>query len=488
MSWRGLCAGLFLGLVSLGCSSTTQSKGNSGGDAGSAGSAGSAGASGGHAGEAGAGAGGGSSGDGGVDCDGSLTDADAIHVSTEGSDEAGDGSSLLPLASVGRALDVAATTGKELIVVAGGTYREHLQATAAHAGLSVSGGWSATGSQWTQDCSSGARSLTVLASPDAIALDVTEVDVPLELQTLTLATKAQGASADGVDGESLFGVWVHGADSKLSLRWVDVHVGKAGDGLTAPTDTQATPLSCDGLTDCADGADGPNGLEGVTAAETGVFSTLGFTPGAGADGTSGEPGQNGLAGGDGAMDSLCVDVCTGGSGPNCGAILWGPQRGGKGTCGCGGAGGPQGRAGRGGGSAVGILTDGTVSLAAVQLTIGDAGSGSTGGDGAPGYQGQDGAPGVDSSCHLSSCSLVNGNCEATGMLQTLPGGTAGGRGGLGGKGGRGGDGAGGFSLGWVLLGDGSVLADSKTQVDPGAPGQGAGSAPSGTAGESLTQP
>src|SRR5262245_53527498 len=197
---------------------TAGSKGGSAGSGGAAATRGSSGAggSGGATGSGGSSAGGssGTAGAGGAPpCDPSERPAEGLFVSVNGNDTTGAGSPALPLKTIRQGLAAAAAAGKSVVFVDQGTYPESLALSAANSGVTVRGGFKATGAAWQRDCSDGARSKTVVASPTNVGARITGVTQRTTLQTLTILTRATGNSGMSQSGESCYGVFVSGAGS-----------------------------------------------------------------------------------------------------------------------------------------------------------------------------------------------------------------------------------------------------------------------------------
>lgn len=478
------------------CSSSTTNDGTGGG--GAAGMAASGGAGGTDAASGGAGgASGGSSGDAALDvpavdtgapaCDPTeKPDPSAVYVSPDGDDNTGSGSPEKPLASLGQAIKLAAASASKLVIANQGTYKESVVIDAAVAGVSVRGGFERTGSVWDRDCDPMARQKTVIDSPSTIGVRVDGVQA--KLQTLTVLTKATGATTSGKAGESQYGVFVTGDSASVSLVDVRVVAGSGGDGGDAvkAISSQATP--CDGLTNCSTGGAGLDAAAGSDAPAS-TFDPSGHVPGNGGDASTAESGKNGTAGLDdgttktGCHSPGCAGVCSSGTCAPLGSSF--SVKGAKGTCGCGGVGGLSGGGGWGGGASVALFVagKGVVTVAFSELTSQKGGKGSAGKAAAAGAIGTDGAKGATATCHTTCYSASPcGNCEQSSELAS--GGTKGGMGGKGGDGKPGGNGAGGASIGIVRVGGALVTLSDGSVSNPGQGGLGAGSAP---AGQSATE-
>jgi hypothetical protein len=417
-------------------------------------------------------------------CDPSEIPADGIHVSADGSDEAGNGSPLLPFKSIGAGVAAAAAAFKSTVYVAEGIYPEALELDEARQGLLVKGGWLRSGDTWRRDCESGFRARTVIASPSNVGVRVTGVTKPTGLEALTIATKATGRRDADAAGESCIGVWVTGDGSAFRLSRVKVIAGGGGAGGEASTPMQQGAVSCNGHDDCTTAPSvGRTGDSAPAPSAQGTYDAAGFVPIDGLGGGSGGPGTNGTPGGLGAGHDVCVHGTTpSGNAP-------------PGKCGCGGLPGLGGRAGRGGGASVALLVYGAGAIVSVDdtaLVAGKAGDGSAGAAGALG-----GKPGSSSNGAPASCPSDNGPSTSPGPAcgcvgkneKGYSGGLAGGHGAAGGNGGTGSGGGGGDSIGFVTVGTAKVLVEgSFGQIVHGPAGLGAGGASEGRAMERFAAP
>ena len=421
---------------------------------------------------------------GAIACDPSeIVPEDALHVTPEGNDTS-DGSSLSPLKTIGAAL--AKDAGPKLIVLAEGTYSTpKLALTRAHGGVTIRGGYTRSGAAWSRNCAAGAPQRTLVSSTDPVAIDVAfdGGGASITLETMTLATKAEGDSAPAA--QSTYGVFAHGSGTKLSLRGVIIRAGKGGAGRTPPPPVANTILpSCDGLAACASGKPGSTpSTEPPHAKVPGTYGESGFVPSNGGAGQAGTPGANGTAGQDDVGVSACV-VCGGDPCTNLGAEP-GVKRGSRGTCGCGGGGGAGGAGGLGGGASIGILAIGlgvAVTLEAVAIVTSGGGAGAPGSAGGAGAPGSPGTLGTSVSCP-KECVVGTLAPSCVKSTKSSPGGAAGGAGGAGGDGSAGGAGAGGDSYGIVTGGGAAVLgATAAFKIGPAGAAGGAGASP-GSAGE-----
>ncbi len=355
-------------------------------------------------------------------------------------------------------------------------------------GITIRGGFKRLGSAWERDCAADARLKTVIDSPTNVGLTV--VDVAASLRTLSVLTKAEGASVADAPGESMYGVRVSGDAAVVDLVDVRVVAGKGGAGGSVTTTLPGASVSCDGVTDCAGGADAAGAKDGEPA-PAGSFDSSGFSPGDGTDGIPGTAGGNGTVGTTGKSHSACMDQgCAGDCVSNCIALGSGHSvEGAHGLCGCGGQGGPAGGGGRGGGASIALFVSGkgVVKASYTELTAQDGGAGSSGHAGAVGKPGAAGAKGASKTC-WGACFKPQtcGNCLQDSM--EAAGGDPGGNGGKGSPGGSGGGGAGGPSISVVRLSGALVVLEDGSFGAHGKGGSGAGSAPAGEASDDFAVP
>lgn len=412
-------------------------------------------------------------------CDPAAPPGDGVFVSPTGSDDA-QGTELAPLKTVAAGLVAMHQSSKSTLYLEEGTYDEELTLSVANSGIIIEGGWTRLGGAWRRDCSADAADKTLIASPSNVGASLNP-RVIATLRHLAITTETRGASEPGQPGESCYGILAQGG-ATLFLTDVNVTAGDGGPGGAAMPGLQPGTPTCNGETDCSDGAAGNAGQPGSAASASGSFDTTGYLPESGTDGAAGEPGHNGTAGQPGGTGS-CSTSC----GPPQPCDPGTPMTGTPGTCGCGGGGGAPGGRGQGGGASVGVLAIGattTVSVTASDITAQDGGNGSPGGTGGGGQAGTSGAAGPSTPC--IRCVPILTTCLPESI--TLAGGAAGGDGGPGGPGGRGGDAAGGPSYAIVTVGGAAVNADAASALAFGNGGQGAGQAASGAAGKRLNVP
>jgi hypothetical protein len=444
-----------------GGSSISGSSGDAGegnaGTSGTSGGKGGAGSSGGTSGIGASGTGGGAEGGlgGNGNCDPTknpteesclVADGFAVFVAPDGHDE-GDGSQASPLATLTKAVEVAA--GDRLVLVCSGTYDEHV---VVDAGVRVYGGFKCA--DWTADSAKPLFKPTT-AGPalkidavddevlveglafevgDAVAAGATALtalvnDSPLvTLRAVSLKAGKGKGGANGtmtpftfpertdLDGNSAVGTaggmpktvtCPGGVTTTGGIGGTAVDGGQSGSkGLPDHGEgAGGIPGSCSPSGTGQDGANAPDAPAADGAKVLGTLTALGWSSGSGGDGPNGSPGQGG---GGGASSK------TGGGGG-----------GGAGACGGAGARGGQG----GGGSIALAVLDSVVKVEAAALVTADAADGGSSVAGQPGDKDEGGYAG-------------NGTPPA------CPGGS----GGLGGNGAAGGGGAGGISVGIVWKG------------------------------------
>jgi hypothetical protein len=344
-----------------------------------------------------------------------LGEAFGVFVSPIGSDMAGNGSRAQPYATIGHAMDIAATATKRVYACAtAGSYTENLTVGASRDGVTVYGGIDCTTTAGTWTYNAG-RAATVSPSAGyalqiaAVTKGVTFEDFAFRAADATTAggssiavlvagatgtvafhrvAMVAGAGMPGTAGASggtsgnpsnWFGGSLNGKDATPTApggqgkcACTDGTMGTGGQG-GSPTQPPAAGLppygggsaginhrACGGGGSPPDnGADAPGGTSDAPIMNHGTLAAGGWTPASGAAGSNGKVGQGGGGGGDGPDD-----LGFGGGGA------------------CGGCGGVGGKAGGGGGSSIALLSyQSVVTLAACTLTAGNAGAGGTGGNG-----------------------------------------------------------------------------------------------------------
>jgi len=442
---------------------------------------------------------GGASADAGPSCDPQEAPGDGVFVSTaSGDDSAGAGTRELPLRTIVKALAVAGASGKKTVFLDQGTYTESVSITDANAGVTLRGGFKASGTSWHRDCAGDARTRTVIASPTSTGVLVTTSSSRAVLQTLTVLTRSPGESIPGASGETCYGVFVSGDTALAALDDVSITAGAGGLGGAVTERVAAPQATCLGVGDCGTGASAGGSAAGAMPGK-GTFSSTGYAPANGNQGQFGSPGENGTPGADGTSASCHLGSgCSGGTAA-CVTLTCSDQYGtgkvqsGAGRCGCGGSGGGAGAGGMGGGASVALFVTGAnaaVSVTRSVLLSKDGGDGSPGIDGGEGAAGTAGSPGEAATCWGACQSVglslgsVTCSCQQPSTYY-IAGGTAGGPGGSGGPGGRGSGGAGGPSIGVVRVGGAVVTLDAASSVHVGSGGKGADGSPDGAARQDL---
>ena len=476
------------------CSCATGSGGTGGADSGTSGGSGGAA---GNAGASGATGSGGSGGGAGASaCDPAAAPAqDGVFVSQAwGNDTLGDGSAGSPYATVQKGVDTAIALKRGKVYVDHGTYNEQVRLLGPTVPMQISGAWERTASGWVADCSAAAAAKTVIDSPKGVAVQVAGVTNPARLDTLTIKTPAQCTQSPALPGGSCIGVIVSGDNNRLTLSRVNVVAGNAGNGGSQGSAQNGVTTTCNGVTDCATGANGQTGAVG-SMATAGSFVATGYMVGNGAKGGAGTDGANGTPGGSGNQKT-CMHCGQCDASQQCSNQTPYILSSGAGTCGCAGTAGTGGSAGLGGGASVALYVYGkgaVVDVVGSQLTSGDGGDGHPGGSGGIGWQGTAGTKADDLFCiwqclpsTFSGC--VCGSPSGSNTSGWVVGGNAGSGGGKGGDGGKGGGGAGGPSHATVTAGGATIHVSSDTTLAFGNPGQGGDSAPAGAASASYDQP
>lgn len=396
-----------------------------------------------------------------------------------------------PVATISRALSVAATSRRNIIALGPGTYFESVTLGTGSSGQTLSGGYQL---DWSPDCSPIARDRTVIEG-GGVALSVNGLSGPeATVMHLTLRSGSSNMKAG-----STYGVMASAGNVALDDVVVESAAAEPGFSPAAPMPTLGTQ-ACTGVSDCGDGGAGPRGAGGQ-ASDGGWFTPLGWQSSTGRVGSPGGTGRNGTPPPAAPSQSSCVGSCTGSSPCDmgnlfCGAIGPITVTAGRGTCGCAGVGGAGGAGGIGGGASVAIFAVGgsAVRVSRSLIRSGTGGNGGAGADGGAGALGSPGSRGLGTQCHSfigasSSCgrNACPDNCEAISPIVSIPGGADGGAGGQGGQGGPGGGGSGGASVGVVSLGS-SVMIDGATVITPGAGGLGGDGAQPGFSGPTLFIP
>jgi hypothetical protein len=441
-----------------------------------------------------------------ANCDGVDGDVTrAVFVSTRGSDGNDGLTRTTPVRSLGRAFDVASSSGRTQILVANGTYGTSTP-LALPDGRGLYGGYS-------DDFRTRTNSRANLVSSARTAIEVRGHTMPSVVDRIDLATEDQtGPQAWTAT------LVVSNSGENFRLRYATVVAGRGGNGsngaIGAPgaAGTMGAPGSGStggggGTTGGGRGGDGRNRAGGLPGA-------MGATNGAPCGGAGGIPNNSGLGCGDGdaqpggpggnGCEGLPGSAGAGGMGPgNVTGGMWMPTHDGAaggeggtgggggggaagggencapvgcslGYCGTGrggggggggGRGGAGGGGGQGGGASIGILLEASLlELDTVAVRTGGGGNGGQGGGGGPGGGGGVGGAGAPSSSTSEGA------------------GGRGGDGGRGGVGGCGGGGAGGPSVGIFGGAAAQIRALGTVSYTLGPRGEAGSSCPGGNAG------
>jgi hypothetical protein len=379
----------------------------------------------------------------------------SVFASPSGADSAGCGLPTTPCQTVKYAVGRAVAAFRDLVALDDGNFEE-ADTLQIPAGITLQGGWSRVESTWQRVCSSERTSHSLIRSLASVAVKVSD-EGSVYLDALTVHTKAAGDL-----GESLYGIWVDGANSTLTMKDVAVVAGDAGSGLAGYTgQTLSGPTLCDVP---GTGEDGTAGAKGDT--DLGVFTRGGYIPGDGTTGTDGSVGETGRTGAQGTATCVPYDGnCN--HAPASDYVL--SADGGKG--GCGGGIGTAGMGGNGGGSSIALYVSlGHVAVEGGSLTAGAGGNGGDGGLPGIGGPGKNGLAGEQKDCPTECNQHQSAN------------GGQGGTGGKGGDGGKGGSGAGGNSVALIYASDATVTY-TDVVFAPGDAGRGLGDGPLGFSAE-----
>lgn len=383
--------------------------------------------------------------------------ARTVFASPSGTDSAGCGLVASPCQTVGHAIGRAVAAFRDLVVLDDGDFDE-VATLQIPGGVTIQGGWSRDGATWQRACANERTSHSTIHSHAGVAVRVSDSG-SVHLDGLAIRTKATGDTA-----ESLYGIWVDGAESSLALNEVDVVAGDAGSGLSgSPGATLSGPQTCDTPGTGANGAAGGAGESTASA-----FTRGGYVAGNGTTGGNGQEGQTGTTGQVGTV--LCVPYdgnCN--HAPAADYTL--TASGGKG--GCGGGAGTASSGGYGGGSSVALyVSAGHVVVQGGSFVAGAGGNGGEGGVPGTGGAGKSGAAGG----HVACPTQCGQNRDADG--------SSGGTGGKGGDGGKGGSGTGGNSVALVYASDATVEHVDVT-FSAGQAGRGLGDGPLGFTAETY---
>jgi hypothetical protein len=406
-----------------------------------------------------------------------VDDAKGLFVLSSGADSPSCGARGMECQTIQYAIDRAASSvGVKSIVYVGSSLTAYVEALTLKAGITVEGGWFATGTMWTPICSASRASAVAVQAPSGVGTTVSANDLggPATLRDVTI----QSDSQTPVAGESVYGIFASGASTALTLDDVAAATGKAGDGADGTPGAQGASGAAGGCPagDGASGAvPGPSGVAG----SPGAFAQSGYVLSAGGGGGGGGAiGDNGPGGAPGncqtclncVTDPSCETFC----GTECYCVsqpTGQTECGEPGQGGCAGAGGAGGTGGGGGGSSIVLFVwDAQVVVLGGSLAAGNGGNGGSGGDGGGGGVGATGEIGGNGIACIDFCACSENECNAFAFPPT--GGAAGGTGGDGSAGGQGGGGAGGDSYAVYVGGAGSALVDKSTALAAGMPGAG----------------
>ncbi len=367
-----------------------------------------------------------------------------------------------PCASISVGIERAIDSGKPNVYVRQGNYPE--QVTLDHP-IALSGGWVLFQGAWQRECGQLAV-YTTIQSPTAIGLRAEFVsEGTARIQALTIRTKGPDGQSDG---ESRYGIFARGVNTRLELTDVTVAPGAANTGARGADGVLlASPA-------CAVGS-GANGEPGETPAPatSGTFTMNGYVPSSGDDGGDGAAGDGGSNGSEGSHACTYCSVVNG----NCQGVAGGVREASGGTGGCGGPAGSGGKAGTGGGASIGMFTwEAQVEfMSHVTISAGNGGDAGAGGLGANGGAGAPGTSGAEVACNSN---LGGFSCPSQ-CYETAQG-APGGKGGDGGSGANGSAGAGGSSFALVAPA-GAVVGADGADLSVGAPGASWGDSPAGLA-------
>lgn len=366
-----------------------------------------------------------------------------------------------PCASIAVGIQRAISLGRHTVYLRQGSYAEQVTLDQP---ISLSGGWVLFQGAWQRECGQLAA-YTTIQSPHATGLHAEfATEGTARIQALTIRTKGPDSQSDG---ESRYGIFARGVNTRLELADVTVAPGAANSGAQGAHGALLAAPPCT----TGNGADGEPGAT-ATPAASGTFTSNGYVP------SSGNNGGNGTAGAGGANGATGSHSCTYCSVVNstCQGVHGGVREAAGGTGGCGGPAGSGGQSGTGGGASIGLFTwyAQLELLSHVTVRAGDGGDAGAGGLGAVGGTGLPGTAGAEVACN----SNVGANCPSV-CHEKVRGGT-GGKGGDGGSGADGSAGAGGSSFALVST-SGAVTGAEGADLSVGVPGASWGDSPTGLA-------
>jgi hypothetical protein len=384
-----------------------------------------------------------------------------------------------PCLTVQAAIQAARVNGMPTVYIANGLYTESVQ---LFPGVTLMGGWNALGPTWTPVCSGNRSSVVTIQAPASSTQATIVANNLIGLATIsTLTVKSVDQSAV-MPGQSLYGIAATGGMTQVALLNVDVVMANAGNGVAgAAGDAGGNSCGAEGSEDA--GADGgPSGMAGMPS-DGGTYAATGYTPGAGAVGSPGGNGVDGMLVA-GPTCSPCITSCV--CGPSCSLCeaTPGSSCGTPATPSCAGVGGQGGLGGAGGGSSIALFAwDAMVSVSGGSLSAGTGGAGGNGGVGGTGGAAEGANTGSPGQVCGTSCLHVGPGCETAGAAHGAGGSV--GASTPGGAGGQGGGGAGGSSFAVYVGGAGRITGLPTVTVTVGTPGP--GGMPSGANGVAQPQ-
>lgn len=418
-----------------------------------------------------------------------------VYLHVNGGDDSSVGSPDAPVASLGRALELAAIRGGAVLIAEGEVSPEPLE---LDGNVALYGGYDTTFTgpplrkRTVFHVDSEGWEISGNASISLHHLTVEGRDAHYDSED-TVAPSAYALRLD-VDSALLDDVEIRAGDGAPG------QAGEAGElgseGIDASGKTGAAGLSCSGAQQPSYTNGANAGLPNTGGQQPGQLAAA-LPPPTGMDGFSGASGTNAqglpmysngvLSFGQASSgaDSGTAGYGGPGGGTSYGCVSQGGkhyriQGGGGGTGGCPGFGGTPGTSG--GGAVAVIVLRGSVDIQRSLLATGFAGTGGDGGlGGVGGNGGLGGVPSVvefvtEACCQHPSYGCAQSEVDMPATCSSDPTGlncaAYGASGGIGGPGGRGGGGAGGWAIGVMTLADGTVTLDTETEVNLGKAGTG----------------
>lgn len=405
-------------------------------------------------------------------CDGTDGPAEqCVFVSASEGSDSNNGTRLMPMQTIGAAIQKASMLGLPAVCLSGEIYNENVTVVS---GISILGGFDHTDPDFKFRRKMGVVS-TVQAS--GIVFNAPQIDLPTSIAGIEIQ-----AMSNNLPSNSTYGIRLGGGMDTLTVTLNTISVGAGGNGTNGVDGApHANPTAGNGNNGSAGAEQNNNSGFGGAAPNCAVPGGKGGDGGAdSASGQNGNPGTGGTPGGNGAGSNSCTPAigspgtpggngqnganamqgnagtggnalgtiigqmyaaasgqngivggngnagggAGGGGGGSGGGLCFGAwdKGGGGGSGGCGGLGGNFGNGGGGGGGSFGIFAaGGKVTVTKNTITTSSGGNGGKGGNGALGQNGGVGGNG-------------GANSDDSGP---------GGKGGNGGKGAAGGPGGGG---------------------------------------------